>query len=179
VRPSGFFLIACLCGAPAAAQPVPATPLPGAPSPGTGSTVPDSVQADAAVVRPTVPFGSAVTFRDIQREYSRLRPKPRPASDSAFAESRIGIIRLVVDETISRAGAQFYDIFYQLWRPPPGAAFSTVVLSEQPLPGQGTLVSVRLDGEIVFQSRLQPREEVIEQTAEQAVQTTLRRIVGA
>ncbi len=137
----------------------------------------DSVQAEAAVLLPAVPFGTAVTYRDIQREYGRLRL--RPQADSAFTESQIGIIRLVVDETVSRAGSQFYDAFYQLWRPPPGAAFSTVVLSEQPLPGQGTLVSVRLDGEVVFQSRLQPREEVIEQTAELAVQTTLRRIVGS
>ncbi len=168
-----FFLVSCACGA-AAAQPVPAVP-----SPGVRTTVADSAQAAAAVLRPAVPFGSAVTYRDIQREYGQLQLKPRAVPDSAFTEAQIGIIRLVVDETISRSGSLFYDVFYQLWRPPAGAAFSTVVLSEQPLPGQGTLVSVRLDGEVVFQSRLQPREEVIEQTAEIAVQTTLRRIVGS
>ncbi len=167
-------LVSCLWCAAASAQPVPAAPTPGA-----RPTAGDSAQAAAAVLRPAVPFGSSVTYRDIQREYGGLRPKPRAVPDSAFTEAQIGIIRLVVDETISRAGALFYDVFYQLWRPPPGAAFSTVVLSEQPLPGQGTLVSVRLDGEVVFQSRLQPREEVIEQTAELAVQTTLRRVVGA
>lgn len=137
----------------------------------------DSVAAAQTAARPAIPFGQAVTLGELQREYSQLRLKPRP--DSVFTEAQIGVIRLVVDETLSRAGSQFYDVFYQLWRPPPSAAFSTVVLSEQPLPGQGTLVSVRLDGEIVFQSRLQPREDVIEQTAEQAVRTTLRRVTGA
>ena len=172
MRLLGSILAFGLGCAAAAAQPPPAAP-------GGQAAAADSAQAAAAVLRPAVAFGTSVTYRDIQREYGRLRLKPRAVPDSAFTESQIGIIRLVVDETISRSGALFYDVFYQLWRPPAGAAFSTVVLSEQPLPGQGTLVSVRLDGEVVFQSRLQPREEVIEQTAELAVQTTLRRIVGA
>ena len=163
-----------LAGGAVSAQPVPA-----APSPEARPSVADSVQAEAAVLRPAVPFGSSVTLRDIQREYDQLRLKPSAAPDSTFREAQIGIIRLVVDETVSRAGAQFYDVFYQLWRPPPGAAFSTVVLSEQLLPGQGTLVSVRLDGEIVFQSRLQPNEASIVETAELAAQTTLYRISGS
>ena len=161
-------------GCAAAAQSVPGMPA----VPGAASSA-DSAQTEAVVPRPALAFGQATTLRDIQREIGRLRLKPRAPADSAFTESQIGVIRLVVDETVSRSGALFYDLFYALWRPPAGAAFSTVVLSEQPLPGQGTLVSVRLDGEVVFQSRLQPREEVIEQTAELAVQTTLRRIVGA
>ena len=137
----------------------------------------DSAGPGDQAARPVVAYGQGLTLREIQRETARLVPRP-VAPDSAVTEARLGIIQLVVDETVSRAGAQFYDVFYQLWRPPPGASFSTLVLSEQPVPGQGTLVSVRLDGEVVFQSRLQPREEVIEQTAQQAVQTVLRRFAG-
>lgn len=144
-----------------------------------GAQTPPPPADSAATAGPSIPFGMSRTYGDIQREFGRLRVRPRATPDSAFTESRLGIIQLVVDETISRAGAQFYDVFYQLWRPPPGAAFSTVVLSEQPLPGQGTLVSVRLDGEVVFQSRLQPREEAIEQAAQAAAQATLRRLTGA
>ena len=78
--------------------------------PGAAPSVADSAQA--TVLRSAVPFGQALTLRDIQREVGGLRLKPRAATDSAVTESQIGIIRLVVDETVSRAGALFYDLFY-------------------------------------------------------------------
>ena len=99
VRTTGLLLALCFgFGASATAQP------------GAAPSVADSAQA--TVLRSAVPFGQALTLRDIQREVGGLRLKPRAATDSAVTESQIGIIRLVVDETVSRAGALFYDLFY-------------------------------------------------------------------
>ena len=167
----------------AAAPPVWAqTPAPAPPA--ADSVMADPVVVDSAAVgvaappRPSsvVPYGRATTYRALLAETQGLRlvrPDPVPV-DSAGAP--IGLGRLVVDETVTRTGSYFYDVFYRLWQPPDNAQFVSVVLSEQPLPGQGTLVAVRLDGELVFQSRLTPSEEQAETLARQAVGATLRRL---
>lgn len=140
-------------------------------SPGAAGQVADR---DSARI---VPYGLSRTYQAIQAERIRLQPvRPDSADGAAFSDPLLGIGQLVVDETVSRTGSYFYDVFYRLWRPPPDARFVSVALSEQPLPGQGTLIAVRLDGELVFQARLSPREEDAESLARQAVSFTLQRL---
>ena len=134
-----------------------------------------AVLAVGASASAQVPYGRAVTYRAILAETARLRPAPLDTT-AANDDPSLGLGQLVVDETVSRTGGYFYDVFYRLWRPPADAQFVSVVLSEQPLPGQGTLVAVRLDGELVYQARLTPREEEAETLARQAVVATLRRL---
>lgn len=138
-----------------------------------------SATAQEARADSTDPFayGTVLTYRAMLAQSRELRRIPTdPTVHASDSDPFLGIGRLVVDETISRTGSYFYDVFYRLWQPPEGARFVSVILSEQPLPGQGTLVSVRLDGELVFQSRLSPREEDAEALAQQAVGFTLRRL---
>lgn len=133
------------------------------------------VQADTSE---TIAYGSALTLRAMLLESRSLRPVLQdPAiQQTENSDPFLGIGQLVVDETVTRTGSYFYDVFYRLWNPPPDARFVSVVLSEQPLTGQGTLISVRLDGELVFQSRLTPREDAAEELARQAIGFTLRRL---
>ncbi len=127
--------------------------------------------------RATVPYGLATTYRALQAERRQLRLLPPDPNEAQQAgDPTLGIGQLVVDETVSRTGSYFYDVFYRLWSPPADARFMSVVLSEQPLPGQGTLIAIRLDGELVFQARLSPREEEAEELARQAVVFVLRRL---
>ena len=121
------------------------------------------------------PYGQSRTYRAILAETRRLQIAA-PDTAVAPADPVLGLGQLVVDETVSRTGSYFYDVFYRLWRPPADARFVSVVLSEQPLPGQGTLIAVRLDGEVVFQGRLTPTEEAAETLARQAVAATLQRL---
>ncbi|PAP77442.1 CsgE family curli-type amyloid fiber assembly protein [Rubrivirga marina] len=133
------------------------------------------VPTDSA--RSVVPYGLATTYGELQAERRQLRRlPPDPAEAEQTGDPMLGIGQLVVDETVSRSGSYFYDVFYRLWSPPEDSRFMSVVLSEQPLPGQGTLVAIRLDGELVFQARLSPREEEAEQLARQAVVFVLRRL---
>ena len=87
---------------------------------------------------------------------------------------------LVVDETQSRIGHEFFDLFHARWRAPRGAQGFTVVVQEQPLPNLGTRVTVRVNEDVVYQGQLQPRYEVLEESALQAVyyafQTLLQRV---
>lgn len=134
---------------------------------------PDSAQV--------IPYGTSITYGAIQAETVLLQLAAPDTVAAALgrdtnADPFLGIGQLVVDETLSRTGSYFYDVFYRLWNPPADARFVSVVLAEQPIPGQGTLVTVRLDGELVFQGRLSPREEAAEELARQAVGFTLRRL---
>ena len=133
--------------------------------------------ASTDTARAVVPYGLATTYAAIQAERGQLRPlPPDPTEAERGGDPMLGIGQLVVDETVSRSGSYFYDVFYRLWSPPEDARFMSVVLSEQPLPGQGTLIAIRLDGELVFQARLSQREEEAVQLARQAVGFVLRRL---
>ncbi|HYE95697.1 MAG TPA: CsgE family curli-type amyloid fiber assembly protein [Rubricoccaceae bacterium] len=111
------------------------------------------------------------------RERAQLVPIPAPPTvpdSTTEGVSRREIDGLVVDETITRLGRDFYDVFFRVWAAPQGATNFTVTVQEQPLPNIGTLVTVRANDEITFQTRLQPRADVIEAAAQQAAFLTAR-----
>lgn len=69
---------------------------------------------------------------------------------------------LVVDETQTKIGQDFYDLFYSTWDPPEDVYDYTITISEKPLPQLGTQLTVTIDDFVVFQQVIQPRYEIIE-----------------
>ena len=99
-------------------------------------------------------------YEALMRQYSRLRPIA--SADSAATDTTgaaLGLDGLVVDETQTRIGRDFYDAFYRQWQAPEGARGFTVSVQEKPLRGQGILIAVRVNDELAFQARLQPRSD--------------------
>ncbi|MEP0547076.1 MAG: CsgE family curli-type amyloid fiber assembly protein [Rhodothermales bacterium] len=90
-----------------------------------------------------------------------------------------GITGLVVDETRTTIGRDFYDTFYEAWTSPEGSVNYTVVVEEQPVPGRGTRVLVRLNDEVAFDTRLQPGYDRIREAALAAVGYTRRALSSA
>jgi len=83
---------------------------------------------------------------------------------------------LVINETRSKMGSDFFNVFYKYWDAPQGTGNFILKISEQPIPSMGTLVSVKIDDYPVFKSRLQPRYEIIENLAKQAVMVSYQRL---
>lgn len=83
-------------------------------------------------------------------------------------------IDLVMDETQTRLGGDFYDAFYSQWEAPASALNFTITIEEHPTQsrGRGTRIVVRVDEEVSFQAQLQPRQEFINQAAEYAAYRT-------
>ncbi len=79
---------------------------------------------------------------------------------------------LVVDETQTKIGRDFYEYFYSNWSAPGGVTEYTIVISEKPLPQRGTQVTVTVNDLVVHQAFLQPRLEVIEENVITALQRT-------
>ncbi len=128
------------------------------------SARPDTMWAD------TSEAGLIVGYETLMQRYQTLRP--RVSLDTAAmrtATHALLLDGLVVDETRSRLGATFYDLFYRRWEAPEGAAGHTITVQERPAPGLGAVVIVRVDDETVFGTRLQPRHAYIERAAKAAV----------
>jgi hypothetical protein len=85
---------------------------------------------------------------------------------------------LVLDETRTKVGRDFYDIFYQNWKAPQDARNFTIRISEQPTPNLGTIISVSVNGTDTFRHRLQPRYEFIEEASQYAVRMTYNHLEG-
>ncbi len=101
--------------------------------------------------------------------------------DSAAASNKkikkefkdIEIEGLVVDETQTKLGHDFYDLFYQKWESPQALSDFTIIISEKPLPSLGTQVSIKINDTEIFENRLQTRYELIEELADYAVQLSM------
>lgn len=76
---------------------------------------------------------------------------------------------LVVDETITKVGRDFYEVFYSRWEAPLSEQSYTIFIKELPQPGRGSLVSIYMDETELFSQPVQPRYDVIEAVAEYAV----------
>jgi len=79
---------------------------------------------------------------------------------------------MVHDETRSKVGRDFYDVFYTYWQSPPQASNFTIRISEQPSPNLGTTIYVEVNHTETFRMRLQPRYEMIQEAGKHAVRQT-------
>ncbi len=145
----------------------------------TGQPPPDSLRGDGAGSRAAFSYGRSITYPDILAENALLQLASRAEGDTlAAVDPFLGIQGLVVDETATPPGRLFYETFFLLWSPPAGAERTTITLGEQPLPGNGTAILVRADGELLLQTRLPRRPDEVEDLARQAVQFIRQRLVG-
>lgn len=78
---------------------------------------------------------------------------------------------LIVDETVTKSGRDFYQVFYSLWEPPPNASNFTIRISEKPARGIGTVVMIDINDARIIETPLQPRYDIIEAIAEQATRS--------
>jgi curli production assembly/transport component CsgE len=76
---------------------------------------------------------------------------------------------MILDQTRTKMGRDFYNLFYQNWQSPDSTGNFTITISEKPLPGLGSLVSVKIDYDKVYRARLQPKYQYIKAVSKQAI----------
>ncbi|RDV15998.1 hypothetical protein DXT99_06380 [Pontibacter diazotrophicus] len=72
---------------------------------------------------------------------------------------------LIVDNTITKAGRDFYEVFQRQWEAPPMARNFTIEIEELPSRGNITVVSLSVNEDKLFEQPLQPRYDIIEEVA--------------
>jgi len=101
-------------------------------------------------------------------EYKEQMKKDSSRQEENLMKST-GLNALVMDNTLSKSGHDFYEYFYEKWDPPETEHSFTIYINEKPSPGIGNLVEVKINYEKVFRSKLSPRQRAIKQIANQAV----------
>lgn len=84
----------------------------------------------------------------------------------------IEIDGLLVDDTKTKMGKDFYDLFYGNWEAPEGSKNFTIIVSEKPFRLTSTLIVVSINENPVYQSILQPRQDIVEAISYEAISTT-------
>ena len=87
-------------------------------------------------------------------------------------EISVEIDGLIVDETLSKVGRDFYEAFYSKWAAPLDAKDYTIFIKESPPRMNRIMVSIYVNDDEVFSSYLAPREEIIDAYADYAVSET-------
>lgn len=92
--------------------------------------------------------------------------------------SMLEIDGMVHDETRSKVGRDFYDLFYSFWESPPEARNFTIRVVEAPGPNPGTMVFVMVNQEEVVKIQLQPGDDRIRKAGVHAVRKTYEYLEG-
>ncbi|SHF00226.1 curli production assembly/transport component CsgE [Bacteroides luti] len=120
-----------------------------------------------------------------------LKKKPAPAALMKIVEQvtqqpfksngneiELEIDGLLVDDTKTKAGKDFYDLFYSSWEAPPEAKNYTITVSEKPFRLSNTIIAVSINENLVYQAILQPRQDILEAMTSQAISTTQEYLVN-
>lgn len=114
-----------------------------------------------------------------KKEYSSTKeipPSLKKLIESVIKKQQktneVEIDGLLVDDTKTKAGKDFYDLFYGEWEAPKNAKDFTITISEKPFRLTSTIIMVSINDNSVYQAFLQPRMDIIEAITEEAIFNT-------
>lgn len=80
---------------------------------------------------------------------------------------------LIIEETMTKIGYEFYEYFFLLWEAPEVEIKDyNIFINEKASPLWGSWVKVNIDGTTVWNRILRPRSEEIEEAVKQAIEAT-------
>jgi len=92
---------------------------------------------------------------------------------AAEEELMLEITGLIIEETMTRIGYEFYEYFFLFWEAPEVEVKDyNILISERASPMWGSWVKVNVDETTVWSKMLRPRSEEIEDAVKQAIEAT-------
>ena len=76
---------------------------------------------------------------------------------------------MIFDETITKVGRDFYELFFNSWSNPTQIKDFSISINEKPMPGVGTQITVSIDDHELLKQFIRPNQEMIEMLAEYSV----------
>ena len=86
----------------------------------------------------------------------------------------IEIDGLILDDTRTKIGRDFYELFYSKWYPPSGSSDFLITIKELPSRGIGARVSIEVNNNVVLNRFLQPRGDIVEEQANISIRAVQR-----
>ncbi len=93
-----------------------------------------------------------------------------PPSFGYCQDSDIEIDGLIIDQTQTKIGRDFYDYFYAKWEAPLFIKNYNIYVKERPLPKMGSWIFIEAHEQQVFRQVLRPRAADIEESAKKAAE---------
>ena len=109
-------------------------------------------------------------LREIVEQYeSKVKSDTLMDQGKGLSDSEFVLNNLVMDETLSKMGHDFYRYFNDNWNPPETDQSFTIYINEMPSPGMGNMIQVKINYDEIFRQRISPKQDYIEQLARFAV----------
>ena len=98
-----------------------------------------------------------------------LQNTPPQKHEMAIDPLDLEISEMIFDETITKVGRDFYEIFFNNWSNPTTITDFSITIKEMPMPGIGTQITVLMDEFEILKQFIRPNQEMIEMLAEYTV----------
>jgi len=98
-----------------------------------------------------------------------LQTIPLQLYEIALDPLDLEIGEMIFDETITKVGRDFYEIFFNNWSNPTSITDFSITIKEMPMPGIGTQITVLMDEIEILKQFIRPNQEMIEMLAEYTV----------
>jgi len=103
------------------------------------------------------------------------KPQKPSAAEQKAARAEEELIQeiagLIIEETMTKIGYEFYEQFFLQWKAPQvGLKHYNILIAERASPTWGSLVEVNVGETTVWSGVLRPRSEEIEEAAKQAIE---------
>ncbi|MGZ2369305.1 CsgE family curli-type amyloid fiber assembly protein [Ancylomarina sp. YFZ004] len=85
---------------------------------------------------------------------------------------------LLVDETKTKSGRDFYELFYNNWTAPKSAKNYSITIKELPFRLRTTQIKIFINENLVYFTILQPRYDLVEAYSKDAVQKVMQYLIN-
>lgn len=120
---------------------------------------------------------SPLTPKQVEEALRLLLQVTADSTNTGKIQRGLEIDGLVVDQTISKLGRDFYSLFFSSFEAPAGSGDYVVTITEKPARGTSILVTVAVNDTDLLEMPLQPNEEYIEAASNDAVATVTQYLI--
>ena len=117
----------------------------------------------------TGPKQDSIKSKPVPADLKKLLEQVIKKESKKTAEVDFEIDGLLVDDTKTKTGKDFYDLFYERWKAPTGTRNFSIIISEKPFRLVSTLIMITINENIVYQAILQPRQDIVEGLSTEAI----------
>ncbi|TRX66458.1 CsgE family curli-type amyloid fiber assembly protein [Carboxylicivirga sp. M1479] len=131
----------------------------------------DSTEQDS--VRKEVPQA----IIDLVKEYDRqVKEAEKNRKQQLVKPATLEIDGIIMDETMSKSGREFYELFFSYWQKPKGYRNYYVKVKERPFQLNNTVIEVYLREQLLYQQMMRRRYDEVEAMAKVAVSIVQQQI---